>query len=99
MASNLSPKAQDYIAVLYDDHWWIGLVEEVQMENSEAKVKFMTPHGPRKVFSWPVKDDVCWVPFSSILRIVNSLAPTSQSGRNYRLTDTDFEAICRSTGA
>ena len=99
MASNLSPKAQDYIAVLYDDHWWIGLVEEAQMENSEAKVKFMTPHGPRKVFSWPVKDDVCWVPFSSILRIVNSLAPTSQSGRNYRLTDNDFEAICRSTGA
>ena len=93
LANYIIPKIQDYVAVVYDNHWWIGLVEALEEETLEAKVKFMTPHGPRKSFYWPARDDTCFVPFSSILRIVNTLAPTSQSGRTYQLTDSDFKAI------
>jgi len=25
----------------------------------------MTPHGPRKAFYYPARDDICWVPFSN----------------------------------
>ena len=55
----------------------------------------MTPHGPRKTFYWPAREDTCWVPFSNILKIVNSPAATSYSGRTYQLSDSDFKAICK----
>ena len=50
---------QDYAAVLYDEHWWIGLVETIDKIFSEAKMKFMTPHGPQKTFYWPAREDTC----------------------------------------
>lgn len=93
-STSLLPKEQDYVSVLYDDYWWIGLVETVDKETSEARVKFMTPHGPRKSFFWPARDDVCWVPQSNILKIISSLSATSHSGRTYQITDSDFQAIC-----
>jgi len=36
---------QDYVAVRYDEHWWIGLVIAVETIATEAKIKFMSPHG------------------------------------------------------
>ena len=38
----------DFIACCYDALWWIGLVEEIDNENQDAKVKFLHPHGPCK---------------------------------------------------
>ena len=74
------PKVQDYVAVQYDDHWWIGLVTESNESQTEIKVRFMSPHGPRKTFFWPVQDDICWVPQANIIRVLKPLATTSISG-------------------
>ena len=35
-----------YIACLYDGHWWCGSIIERSEEYGDYKVKFMHPHGP-----------------------------------------------------
>ena len=44
------PNIKDYVIVKHEGHWWIGLVIAVENISMEAKIKFMSPHGPRKNF-------------------------------------------------
>ena len=44
-------KKQNYICCLYDNHAWIGLVEDVSEEHGDFFIKFMHPHGPSSYFS------------------------------------------------
>ena len=80
---------------MYDHHWWIGLVVAVESLSMEAKIKFMSPHGPTRNFFWPQRDDICWVFNDNILKLLSPLSSTSQSGRTYKLDKADFEAICK----
>jgi hypothetical protein len=48
-----------YIACESDGHWWLGIVEEKQ--DHMLYVKFMQPHGPNSNFSWPHREDCCWI--------------------------------------
>lgn len=70
-----------YISCMYDREWWIGNIKSVDHEENDVQVSFMHPHGPNKSFSWPRKDDVCWVPLSHVLDIIN--APVTTTGRRY----------------
>ena len=54
-------KKQNYICCLYDNHAWIGLVEDVSEEHGDFFIKFVQPHGPSKLFFWPNTDDTCRV--------------------------------------
>jgi len=40
----------DFCESYYDSVWWIGIIMEVDEQQSEVKVKFMSPHGPSKSF-------------------------------------------------
>ena len=84
-------KLMDVVACKYDSFWWIGTIEKIDKENSDLMVKFMHPHGPSKKFSWPNRDDCCWVPFNNIL--ININVPTTRSGRMYEISDTDYVKI------
>ena len=33
--------------------WWVGLVTQLDVEQSDVKVQFMFTHGPSKTFNWP----------------------------------------------
>ena len=65
-------------------------VESISME---AKIKFMSPHSPRRNFFWPHRNDIYWVSNESILKVLSPLSSTSQSGRTYKLDVVYFEAI------
>ena len=52
---------------------------------------FLHPHGPAKSFTWPNRDDCCWVPFSNIIKVVK--APATRSGRTYEISNEDYESI------
>ena len=47
----------DYIAVKYDNSWWIGVILKAAPED-ELLVKFMHPSGPWQTFYWPKHDDI-----------------------------------------
>ena len=36
----------DFVSCLYENTWWIGLVMEIDNEQTDVRVKFMHPHGP-----------------------------------------------------
>ena len=87
------PKLQEFVAAIYDSHWWVGMVVQVSKNSWEFQVKFMTPHGPRTTFNWPARDDVCWVPLTNIIRVLQPLSLTSGSGRSYTLAAEDYKVL------
>ena len=67
-------KPSYFIACNYDSFWWIGMIAAVDIHNGDLKIKFVHPHGP---FSWPSRDDYCWVPIVNIITHIK--VPTTKS--------------------
>jgi len=63
-------QAGQYVACMYDGHWWVGNITERNYEENDVKVTFMHPCGPASTFSWPRREDICWVPTEHILAVV-----------------------------
>jgi hypothetical protein len=66
-------------------------VREIDNEQEDILVKFMHPHGPNKMFKWPAREDLCWVPFDKFICKVDT--PETTTGRMYEITDKDFIKI------
>ena len=80
-----------FVVCLYDDENWIGLIEEVDNDQRDAKIRFMHPKCIARSYFWPVKDDTCWVPDENI--ICNIGVPTTVTGRQYKLQPKDQEVL------
>ena len=80
-----------YITCVYDEKWWVGLVEEVDNDNNDIYVNFMHPFGPSKTFFWPAREDRCHVALSSIFMILS--IPTTTAGRSYSFAPKDVEDV------
>lgn len=94
-----------YVACVYDNHWFFGLVLSKNEEECDVQIKFMHPFGPSKSFYWPYqKEDICFVPLQNILSIVDP--PTTKgSGRVYyfhskdiNIADQKFNQLMEQTG-
>ena len=57
-----------YVSCIYNAFWWVGIVTEVNVHESDLKIEFLHPHGPRKTFSRPSVDDKCFALTSNILK-------------------------------
>lgn len=79
-----------YYAVLYDAVWWLGLVLEHSEDEDDYKIRFMNRTGSS--FSWPRRDDICWVPCQHVLFAVET-PMASSSGRSYLLTANELQEI------
>ena len=77
-----------YAAVIYDQNWWLCIITEIDSGERDVKVKFMHPKGPSKFFLWPNRDDVCFIPFNCILKIIDVPTPNA-TGRNYSIQEED----------
>ena len=95
MISVLAPG--QYIAAVYDDQWWLGMILEVDNEHDDYKVRFLHPAGPSPTFHWPQFDDECYI---GIVRdhILLSIAALNASsyGRQYTLpgkTETEINNL------
>ena len=84
-------KVMSYIACVYDEKWWVGLVEEVDKDNNDIYVNFMQAFGPSKTFFWPAREDKCHVAISSICMILS--IPTTTTGRSYSFAPKDLEDV------
>ena len=67
----------DFVACKCDSKWWIGLVLEIYFDEQDFKIKFLHPSGPSRIFHWPRRDDVCWVPFTNYISHVFTLLTTT----------------------
>ncbi|KAG1677288.1 hypothetical protein GQR58_013951 [Nymphon striatum] len=85
------PNLNDFVACRYDTFWWVGIVDEIEAEKKDFKIKFMHPHGPSKRFSWPERDDSCWVPINNMIAVIG--VSTTRSGRIYEIDMDDFNKV------
>ena len=85
------PNLNDFVACKYDSFWWVGMVTEIDITTNDIQMKFMHPHGPSQSFIWPQRDDICWVPLSSLIVVIN--VPTTRSGRIYNIDVIDYNTI------
>jgi len=46
-------RAGQYIACLYDGHWWLGIIIDREYDKDDLKLAFMQLHGPAPTFSRP----------------------------------------------
>ena len=46
---------------------YFGIVNSISHENAEVNFKFMHPNGPSVHFSWPTRDDICWISVQDII--------------------------------
>ena len=59
-----------FIGCRYDDLSYLGVI----IENCDVKVKFMKRHDQgEEYYSWPHKDDICWIPYQDIIIIIINL--------------------------
>ena len=66
-----------YVACIYDNNWWIGIIESVNDDEKDFDIKFMHPYGPASSFHWPNFNDKCIIPMYHILTTVHP--PTTNS--------------------
>ena len=85
------PNLNDFVACKYDSFWWVGMVTEIDITTNDIQMKFMHPHGPSQSFIWPQRDDICWVPLSSLIVVIN--VPTTRSGQTYNIDVIDYNTI------
>ena len=48
-----------YIACIYDNKWWIGLVDEKDSDEGDMSINFLHPDGPSSFYYWPFREDNC----------------------------------------
>jgi hypothetical protein len=80
-----------FICLIYDNNPWIGLIEEIDVENKDFQVRFMHPCYPSRSYYWPSRDDVCWVPPKNLFLMIN--IPSTVTGRHYKITEIDHQSI------
>lgn len=71
----------DWLAVVYDDHWWLGKSIDVDIEHQDVKVEFMPPRGPTANF-YPKhgRRDVCFCPVKDVLlKLTGTACPLQAS--------------------
>ena len=83
----------DYIAVKYDNSWWIGIILEAAPKD-ELLVKFMHPSGLWQTFYWPKHNDILHVPKADVLSQI-STPNISRSTRVYQITDEEFKFLSK----
>ena len=80
-----------YLACVYDNEWYIGIVREISEDSDDVFIKFLKKDGVN--FMWPRKEDECWVPFVNVLAQVNSLVAQGHGARTYRISENEFQYI------
>jgi hypothetical protein len=68
----LNTSGSTYVAVIYDDVWWPGLVQAVNQETNKVAIRFMCPK-PTNKFMWPSKEQIEELHLSEILCVLGSI--------------------------
>ena len=82
-----------YVACVYDKNWFLGNVIEASEENRDIRVNLMKRSVSATVFTWPRREDKCWVPVTQILCTIKSLNVQSAAGRCYDISNMEHRQI------
>ena len=82
-----------YIACIYDEEWYVGLITETSEECRDVYVKFMKRFNELMLL-WPQGyGNECWIPFEDIICITSSPEPQGSRARQFKIKSTDYDLI------
>ena len=81
------PRLNEFVACIYDNRWWIGVVEKINEAEEDCRIKCLHPSGPARSFVWPAREDRVWVVYSHVLCSIDVPTTRSSSGRTYTIAD------------
>lgn len=91
--SQLAVSVNDWVAADYEGNWYIGQVLQIDEDDGELEVSFMT-RGKGNSFKWPAQKDVLWLESGhSILCVIEPPVPIGKTGRTFRVTDATVQLI------
>ena len=81
-----------YVACIYDQDWYIGVITKCSNENKDVYIKSMKQNN--LILTWPqtLKNE-CWIPLNDVIFIINPPELQGQSGRHYKLAITHYDQI------
>jgi hypothetical protein len=83
-----------YVAAVYDNNWYVALVEKHDEILQDVTLRFMAPPGPNTLFHWPTLADKCMLPTKDILGILNAAPmPTTNRATKFSITEKTMDAI------
>lgn len=73
----------DWLAVVYDGHWWLAKSIAVDTEQQDVKVEFLHPHGPTAKYQPKLlTKDVCFCPVEDmIVKLMGNASPVQLRAR------------------
>ena len=83
----------DYVACIYKENWWIGIVLQKNYQDLDILITFMYPSGPTRSLYWPLNDYLCWVPETKLICKVNVPVPISGRRRKYCIDENYIHTI------
>jgi hypothetical protein len=83
----------DWVAVMYDENWWPGVVEQIEGEvTPKYWIKFMKPCPTRYFFAWPGRSEKDCLARHDILTIIHE-PPMPVSRRYYCFSDNVYQCV------
>ena len=88
-------EAQQYVACLFEEQWWVGLIENIDESGGQCQINFMHHKGlvPTSGFYWPMRPDICWISNESIFYIIGTPSTSTSTGRIYTITADEQTTI------
>jgi len=79
-----------FVAVAYDEMWWIGCVLDVDENDRNVKIDLLYPHGPSQSFKYPPKHNTIVANCSDVLTKVDLRTVT---GHTYTISKQESKAV------
>ena len=81
-----------YVACLYDNHWYIGAITQRSDINKDLYIKIMRRN--QQILFWPqdLKNE-CWILFQDIICLISAPQLHGRSGQQYKLSNSDYQHI------
>lgn len=88
------PEIGVFVAAVYAREWYIGKVTEVDEEEQEVQINFMTKAGKYgDTYKWPSEKDEIWIQSTHILMEISPPNPVGKTSRFFRIEKEVEEAI------
>ena len=84
-------EVNEFVAAIYDDQWYVGLITDKDEEESEIEVNFMEQK--KGLFLWPRQKDEIWISERSVLCRISNPEPTGKSQRMYKLSNVEKQKV------
>lgn len=91
--NKLKVKPGQFLVCKYDGSFWVGMTCDIDDANNDVKVKFMKPTFPARSFTWPTRDDVCWVPNVHVITTISPPGLSTKRARQYCLEVDEIRKI------